>query len=127
MPFTVDNDQLNQTSEAMQRIMAKGQTPVVMLDPAKPPTVQIPHMEFPRILYKHPNEPFRKVLHRNHDHIVVHEETVQTEHMTMAVADQKELDQAITSGWTTKPYMPEPLPDPLAGLYDEKPNKRKSA
>jgi len=125
MPFTVDNDRLSSDPARMK----PGVTPLVTLDPANPPTVQIPHMDFPRVVYKHPREAFRKVEHRNSMREVVEVEMVANEHLTRVVANQADLDQALVAGWVTKPYIPEPAPDPLAGLYDEKhedKGKRKS-
>jgi hypothetical protein len=117
MPQTVDNDQLNQTAEAVQRIAQRGQTPIVTLNPANPPTVQIPHLEFPRVVYQHPVKPFRKVEHRNAMREIVQVEMVANEHLTRVVADQADLDQALAAGWKKEPYIPEPAPDPMAGIY----------
>lgn len=129
MPLTVDNDRLNPTPEAMARLAARGLTPLVTLDPANPPTMPIPYQEFPRIVYKHPREAYRKVEHRNAMREIVQVEMVANEHIAKSVADQGELDQALAAGWVIKPYIPEQPPDPLAGLYDEKEekSKRKSA
>jgi hypothetical protein len=89
------------------------------------PVMQIPHMEFPRVLYMHPNEPTKIVLHRNEKHEVVHEELVQTEHLTMTVNSEEELKKALKDGWVREPYIPEPLPKTDAGLYG--PRKQKQA
>lgn len=86
------------------------------------PVKVIPHAEFPRILYKHPKEPFRKIEHRNAQHEVVDVETVPTEHLTRQVSEE-ELTQALKEGWVKEPYIPKPAPDPLAHLYEDKNNK----
>jgi len=75
-------------------------------------------MEFPRVVYKHPREPFRKIEHRNTQHEVVDIETVPSEHMTRLVADEKELKKAIAEGWVLKPYIAPALPDLNADLYE---------
>lgn len=83
------------------------------------PTKSIPHMEYPLIVYKHPKEPFKKVLHRNAQHEVVHEEIVPTEHLTKTVNDENELKAALSQGWGRKPYIPQAPPDPDAHLYED--------
>lgn len=81
------------------------------------PVKQIPHADFPRIVYMHPNEPTKVVEHRNANFEVVGTEIVQTEHLTQKVADEKELSAALKAGWVLKPYIPKPLPASDAGLY----------
>lgn len=81
---------------------------------------QIPHQEFPRVVYKHPTEPFRKIEHRNTHHEVVDVEVVPSEHLTKTVNDEKELKRAIADGWQLKPYIAPPVPDPNAHLYEAK-------
>jgi hypothetical protein len=99
----------------------EGTAPLVVLDPAKPPLKSIPHAEYPRVVYKHPREPFRAVEHRNTRHEVVDEEIVPNEHLAKAVADEKELRAALAEGWVKEPYIPKPVPDTTAHIYDEKP------
>lgn len=120
MPQAIDNDLLSSTPDAAARLASRGLQALVTLDPAKPPTVQIPHNEFPRVVYKHPKEAFRKIEHRNAMREIVQVEMVANEHLTRLVVDDKELKQALASGWDKKPYIPEPAPDPLAGVYDDK-------
>ena len=108
MPFTVDEEKL---------ISKPGATVVTSLDPAKPPVREIPHMEFPRVVYKHPREPFRKIIHRNNKHEIVEEEIVPSEHMAMIVKDKDEFDKATREGWVKKPYIPKPPEDPNHALY----------
>lgn len=81
------------------------------------PVIQIPHMEFPRVVYLHPKEPWRKIEHRNKLHEIVDVETVPAEHLTRSVADAKELAAAIKDGWLKDPYVTPPMPDPNANLY----------
>ena len=114
MPFAIDEDRM--ITDPTKR--KPGIEPLASLDPAKPPVKQIPHMEFPRVVYKHPAEPFKKIEHRNAHHEVVDVETVPAEHLTRVVADEKELKRAIAEGWVTKPYVPQAPPDPNAELYD---------
>lgn len=77
-------------------------------------------MEFPRVVYKWPKEPFRKVIHRNAQHEIVEEEIIPADHLTRVVADKKELESAQKEGWVIKPYIAPPLPDPNAHLYESK-------
>lgn len=134
-PFAIDNEKMSPTS----------QTRVLSLDPAKPPTKPIPHMEFPRVVYKHPNEPFLVVEHRNTKHELVEEEIVPAEHLSKLVMCREheiELEQAakqvparevliiacrkceaalkeaLAESWVLKPYMPEAVPDKRAALYE---------
>jgi hypothetical protein len=95
---------------------------ILSLDPAKPPTKFIPHAEFPRVIYKHPLEPFRTIEHRNAKHEVVYEEVVANEHLTQVVADQKEMEKFLASGWVKEPHVPKAPADPMAHVYasDEK-------
>lgn len=81
------------------------------------PVKQIPHMEFPRVVYMHPNEPFRTVEHRNADQELVHREQVATEHLSKTVATEEELKAALEEGWVKEPYLPTPPPKKDVGLY----------
>jgi len=92
-------------------------SPMLEMDQAKPPVKEIPHMEFPRVVYKHPLEPTRKIEHRNANHEVVEVEKIQSEHLTRVVADEREMQTALADGWVKEPYLPKPLPDPNARLY----------
>lgn len=81
------------------------------------PMVQIPHQDFPRVVYKHPSEPYRTIIHRNAKHEVVEEEIVATEHLSLVVADEAGLKKALAEGYELKPFVPQALPDPDAHLY----------
>lgn len=115
MPFAVDDDKLQGKEEGK----------LLTLDPAKPPVKAIPHQEYPRCVYKHPNEKFVTIEHRNTRHEVVEEEIVPAEHITKIVNDKAELDKALADGWVLEAYVPEAPPDRNAGLYDgRKPKKQ---
>lgn len=90
------------------------------------PVKQIPHAEFPRVLYKHPREPFKKIEHRNTQHEVVEVEVVPAEHLTKLVGNQDDLDRAVEDGWTTEPYIQLAPPDPNAALYEARKPKKAS-
>lgn len=115
MPFAIDEDK-------MQSKPTPGQDSQVLvaLDPHHPPVKSIPHLEFPRAVYKHPLEPFTTIEHRNARHELVEEEIIPTEHLTRVVADEKELKAAVADGWELKPYVPKAPPDSKAHLYDKK-------
>jgi hypothetical protein len=84
------------------------------------PVMSIPHMEYPRCIYKHPAEPFRKVLHRNAMREIVQTEMLPTEHLTCAVQNEEELDAKLAEGWVLEPYIPKAPQDPDAKLYQAK-------
>ena len=109
MPLAIDE----------KKMTGKDGEKIVSLNPANPPTKSIPHMEFPKVLYKHPTKPFITIEHRNAKHELVEEEIVPASHVTLVVADQKAQDKAVKEGWVTKPYIPQAPPDPNAGLYDK--------
>lgn len=112
MPFTVDEDRMQNKT---------GENPILSLDPHKPPVKEIPHMEFPKVVYKHPKEPFMTIEHRNARHELVEEEVVPTEHLTLKVENKAELEKALKQGWVLKPFIPPPLPDKKANIYGDKP------
>lgn len=109
MPFTIDEERMKGNEQTQQ---------IQSLDPAKPPLKHIPHAEFPKVVYKHPKEPFRIVVHRNTNFEVVGEERIPSEHLTRKVSDAKELAAALKEGWVKEPYLAPPLPDPNAHLYE---------
>lgn len=111
MPFEIDEAKMKQGSADQ----------ILSLDPAKPPTRFIPHAEYPRVVYKHPREPFTVIEHRNAKHELVEEETVPAEHISKLVNDAKDLEKALAEGWVKEPYLPKVAPDRNAGLYDSKP------
>lgn len=119
MPLTIDEDR-------MQGKPVPGQDTSILLslDPHKPPTKFIPHADFPRVVYKHPLEPFITIEHRNAKHELVLEEIVPAEHITLRVNDKAELKKAIDDGWVMEPFIPEAPPDRNAHLYDGKPKSK---
>lgn len=107
-PFAVDERKLSSKP---------GEQALVSMDLHRPPVVSIPHMDFPRIVYKHPKEPFRTIEHRNARHELVEEEIVATEHLTLTVADKEELKAALAEGWVKDPYLPQTPPSKNDSLY----------
>ncbi len=83
-PFAVDESKLRDTIPGQAQ--GSQQPPVLALDPHKPPVKSIPTLEFPRVVYKHPNKAFKIIEHRNTRHELVDEEYVATEHMTKVIA-----------------------------------------
>jgi hypothetical protein len=112
MPQTIDEEKFRERTTF--DVSAPPNTPTGI------PTKQIPHMEFPMVVYKHPTEPFVKILHRNKAHEIVHEEIQQAEALAMKVNDKKELKAALEDGWVQDVYIPEAIPDPNANLYASK-------
>ncbi len=135
MPFTIDEEA---AKRQMQLNIMRGQETV----PRQPdgtlregwsgtmsgglPVKQIPHLEFPRVLYMHPNEPFEIVEHRNDKFEIVSTDTVPTEHLTKVVNNEAELKAALEEGWVKEMYIPAPPPPKTAGLYG-KPKKHAAA
>ena len=83
------------------------------------PVRQIPHLEFPRVVYMHPNEPFQEIEHRNDKFELVGTEVIPTEHLTKVVNNDTELKAALEEGWTKEPYIPK-APPKTPGLYGKK-------
>jgi hypothetical protein len=109
MPLAIDESKMQQ-----------GTNQILSMDPAKPPTKSIPHADFPRVVYKHPREPFLTIEHRNAKHELVEEEIVPAEHLTKVVADEVEMKAALAEGWVKEQYIPKPIPDRNAHVYDRK-------
>lgn len=110
MPFAVDEERMvTQTALDMSR---PPNTPQGL------PLKNIPFNEFPRVLYKHPVKPFKKVEHRNTKHEVVHTEYEATEHLTCAVHNREEMARKLKEGWVKEPYIQQAPPDPDAALYE---------
>jgi len=107
LPRAIDENKMNPTSGEV----------ILSLDMAKPPTKEIPIAEFPRVVYKHPKEPYVLVEHRNNMHAVVHTEMVPAEHKTRLVQNKSELAEAMKDGWVKEPYIPKAAPEPTADLY----------
>lgn len=84
------------------------------------PVKQIPHLEFPRVVYLHPNEPFEEIEHKNDKFEIVSTELVATEHLTKTVNNETELKAALADGWVKEPYIPKPAPAKNSGLYARK-------
>lgn len=110
MPHAIDESKMQQGSREQ----------IITLDPAKPPTKFIPHADFPRVVYLHPVKPFVTIEHRNVRQELVNEEIVPTEHDTLVVNSEEELEKAITEGWVKDPYIPKAPKDPKAGIYLKK-------
>jgi hypothetical protein len=96
------------------------------LDMSKPqgtahgiPVKQIPHMEYPKCVYRHPVEPYREVLHRNTSHEVVERELVATEHKVHVCQNAEEHKKKLSEGWVAEPYIPQAPPDPTEALYSK--------
>ncbi|MFC5861089.1 hypothetical protein ACFPT7_02160 [Acidicapsa dinghuensis] len=97
-----------------------------VLDLSKPqgyaqglPVKQIPHQEYPRVIYKHPNAPFYVEEHRNVNHEVVHREVKSADHRTHVCKSKSEHEQKLAEGWKNEPYIQLAPPDPMDDLYAE--------
>ena len=114
-PFAIDDAKFKPSADGQQ---------AVSLDLAKPPVKPIPHMEFPMLVYKHPNEPFMTIEHRNTQQELVNTEVVPAEALCKSVANKAELDAAIEDGWVKEPYTQQAPPNPNAHLYGGKKSKK---
>lgn len=83
------------------------------------PVKQIPHLEFPRVVYMHPKKTHKQIEHRNDKFEVVGIEVVPTIHKTKLVNNEAELKQALAQGWRKEPYIPAPPPSTEDGVYDD--------
>jgi hypothetical protein len=101
------------------------------------PVREIPFYAFPCVVYKHPIRPTKSVVHRNHNHEIVDEELIPTEHLSKVIncdahkngglkdcADcNKILDAALSQGWVMTPYIPEAPETPDVDLYGPRSKK----
>jgi hypothetical protein len=133
LPYTIDEEA---AKKQMQLNITRGQEVV----PRQPngslregwlgtvngglPVKEIPHLEFPRVVYLHPNRPFRELEHRDTNHRLVDTELVPTEHVTKIVNTEAELKAALADGWQTKAYIPSAPEKTDADLYGT-PSKKK--
>lgn len=83
------------------------------------PVKQIPHQEYPRAVYKHPNAPFYVEEHRNVNHEVVHREVKASEHRVHICQNRSEHVQKLAEGYKNTPYIQLAPPDPMDDLYAE--------
>jgi hypothetical protein len=133
MPFTIDEEAAKKQFE----LNISREQEVVQREPSGSlrqgwmrtasgglPVKQIPHMEFPRVVYLHPNRPFQEIEHRNTNHELVHKELCPTEHMTKIVNNEAELKAALADGWQTKPYIPAAPEKKDPDLYGPRSNKK---
>lgn len=95
------------------------------------PVREIPHWEFPKVLYLHPTRPSREIEHRDSNFALVGTETIPTEHLSKAVSCdahkeggpatcgdcQKAIEAALADGWQRDPYIPEAPPKKDEDLY----------
>lgn len=79
MPYALDQEALDSPN-------------MKVLDINKPPTKQIPHQPFPKMVYLHPKDKTK-------------------EHRGRVVQNQVELEAAQKQGWRIDAHVPEPLPD----------------
>jgi hypothetical protein len=98
------------------------------------PVKQIPHYEFPIVVYFWPSRPFREIEHRNDKFEVVGTERIATEHLSKTVACKahinggpkecvqcnEALDAALAEGWTRQAYIPKAPAKPDDDLYGRK-------
>ena len=138
MPFTIDeaavkkqmNYDLSKPQEKTPEVLPEGWLGTMSRGL---PVREIPHYDFPRVVYMHPNEPERVVVHRNERHEIVDEEHIPTEHLTKVICCDahiksdggpascpdctKLLESALSEGWVTKPYIPQAPAKADANLY----------
>lgn len=84
------------------------------------PVKQIPHADFPKAIYMHPNEPWEEIEHRNDRFEVVSTDYVPTEHLVKVVQNEAELKAALVAGWVEQPYIQQAPPTSKDSLYGPK-------
>lgn len=84
------------------------------------PVKQIPHAEFPKVVYMHPNEPWEEIEHRNDRFEVVSTDLIPTEHLAKHVHNETELKAALETGWVEQPYIQQAPPTKKDDLYSKK-------
>jgi hypothetical protein len=91
-------------------------------DPGTIPHRDIPHQEFPRIVYLHPKKPFRKMFLPYDGHGNKEWKWVANQARELVVASEEELKKALTAGYQKKHYVvpPVPLEDPEEEAVDAK-------
>ncbi len=109
MPTAIDEERF-QHQETLDMSKPQGTTHGL-------PVKQIPHLEYPRAVYKHPTQPYREVLHRNVNHEVVERELVATEHLVHVCENAAEYKKKLSEGWVSDPYIMQAPPDPTEHLY----------
>lgn len=83
------------------------------------PVKQIPHLEYPRVVYKHPKKAHMEIQHRNDRFEIVGTEVVPTAHKTKIVNNESELNEALAKGWRKEPYIPAPPQKVDEGIYED--------
>lgn len=86
MPFAIDQEALDSPS-------------LKILDINKPPTRNVPHQEYPKMVYLHPKEKTK-------------------EHRTKIVKDAEELEDAEAKGWKAKPHIPVAVVEDLSVEFE---------
>jgi len=95
------------------------------------PVKQIPHYEFPIVVYLWPVRPFRELEHRNDNFELVGTEKIPTEHLTKVVSCDAHknggpascpdcnasLEAVLAEGWRKEPYLPAAPAKPDSDLY----------
>jgi len=104
MPFEVDTEALDKAK---------------VLDISKPPLRQIPHLEYPKVIYLWPKEPFKLVRVKNDRGEVVEEYKEATTHKAMKVENKEEMEKQLSKGWRKEPYLPKEVPDDDYPVYEE--------
>lgn len=116
MPLAIDEERFSK-QETLDMSKPQG-------TPQGIPVKQIPHMEYPKAVYRHPIEPFFKIEHRNVHHEIVEVETVPSEHKVHICQNKEEFEAKIKDGWVSEPYIQQAPPDPTEKLYQRAPKQK---
>jgi hypothetical protein len=76
-----------------------------VLDMNNPPTKNIPHESFPKMVYLHPKDKTKQ-------------------HLSKIVNTSEELEDAAKEGWKTKPHNPEAVAVDLSEHFEAEPVRR---
>lgn len=102
MPRTVDNERLSgkPTYDANGRLVE----PLVEFNLHNPPTKPIPHLEYPKCVYRYPKEATRQIVEVRGG--TTYTQTVPNMAMSKVVQNKQEFDKAIKEGWHKEPWQP---------------------
>jgi hypothetical protein len=119
MPQEIDTDALKAMPEvrlpaaklqAGNSLLGVPAGPSGRSEPGTIPHRDIPHQDFPRVVYLHPRKPYRRLMVPIDGHGNKEWQWIANEAKVRKVADQKELDQALKEGYKTKHYVVPPRP-----------------
>ena len=93
--------------------------PIIKMDLSNPPTVNIAHAEFPRMVYRWPKKPF-SVARRRNELQEIEKFCVANEAESKIVQNKEELEAALKAGWKKEHYVAPAPPEFFEEEVEEK-------